>query len=444
MKGLKYHWRAVDLRWLFAFLLMLCLGMTVAIRQAPFSMPDEGAHYLRAYEVSHLHLLNYRNHVGVDIPCNEYLIAAKKYQLTPGIQKKAEEGWMDSSCRVRSINTAGTYSFVPYIPAALSLFITEKLGWKIEDKLVAARGANFAVWFTILFFGLLLIEKGRILMACLVLFPSFFWQLVALSADGSTFAFCLLYVFVVVSAAQQRTVVTPKLIKILLPIAALIGASKGVYVPIALLSFGLWDRLPDKGRFYKLMVCVTPTLVALGVFLLLTGLADPSLIYLGNGANPANQMAGILLDPISFADIIFHSLLQTDLRGVVAPAYAVPNAGRAFGITVVAGVTSAVLLIYSDFGVDRKFRVVAALVFILLLAAVALPLYLTYSPVGAKYILGLQGRYYLPLIPLAFVAGAFNANKIDWIELFRRWQTKSEWIAIISLLGLILACVNIK
>ena len=444
MKDVKYHWRAVDLRWLTALLLMFCLGMTVAVRQAPFSMPDEGAHYLRAYEVSHFHLLNYRNHVGVDIPCDEYLIAAKKYQLTPDIQKKAEDGWMDSSCRVRSVNTAGTYSFVPYIPAALALFITEKLEWKVEDKLVAARGANFAVWFTILFFGLLLIEEGRILMACLVLMPSFFWQLVALSADGSTFAFCLIYVFLVVSTAQQRTVVTPKLMKILLPIAALIGASKGVYVPIALLSFGLWDRLPDKGRFYKLMVCATPTLVALGVFLLLTGLADPSLIYLGNGANPANQMAGILSDPISFADIIFRSLLQTDLRGLVAPAYAVPNAGRAFAITVVAGVASAILLIHSDFGVDRRFRVVAALVFILLLTAVGLPLYLTYSPVGAQHILGLQGRYYLPLIPLAFIAVAVNVTQVKWRQLLKQLQSKSGWIAIIPLLGLILACFNIR
>jgi uncharacterized membrane protein len=444
MNGYKYYWGIIDMRWLIAFLLLFFLGMTVAVRQAPFSMNDEGAHYLRAYEVSNFHLINFRNNVGVDISCDEYLIAAKKYQLTPNIQKKAEDGWKESSCKVRSINTAGTYSFVPYIPSALALFVTERLGWKTEDKLVAARAANFAVWFTVLFFGLLLLKKGRILMVCLVLMPSFFWQLVALSADGSTFAFCLIYIFFIVSIVQQRMVVTLKLFKTLLLVAALIGASKGVYSPLALLSFALWDRLPYKGYFYRLKVCGTPTLVALGVFLLLTGLADPSLVYLGNGANPAMQMAGVLADPISFADIIFQTLLNTDVLGLVAPTSAVPNAGRAFGIMVMAGVTSAILLLYSDFGVDTRFRVVAALVFMLLLIAIGLPLYLTYSPVGGKYILGLQGRYYLPLIPLAFIAVAVNVTKIDRIDLFKRLQSKSEWVAVIPLLGLILACVNIK
>ena len=444
MNGMKYYRETIDIRWCLAFFIMFCLGMTVAVRQAPFSMPDEGAHYMRAYEVSNLHLVNFRNSVGVDIPCNEYLIAAKKYQLTPDIQKKAEDGWRESSCKVRSINTAGTYSFVPYIPAALALFVTERLGWKAEDKLVAARATNFTVWFTVLFFGLLLLKKGRILMVCFILMPSFFWQLVALSADGSTFAFCLTYIFLVVSIVQQKTIVTPKLMAVLVLIAAFIGASKGVYAPLALLSFALWDRLPDKGHFYKLTVCGTPSLVALGIFLLLTGLADPSLIYIGNSANPSKQMAGILADPLSFVGIIFQALLTTDMLGLVAPTYAVPNVGRAFGIMVMAGVTSAILLLHADFGVDSRFRIVAALVLMLLFIAVGLPLYLTYSPVGAKYILGLQGRYYLPVIPLAFVAAAFNVTKIDWIQLFRWLQSKSEWVAIISLLGLILACVNIK
>ena len=124
---------------------ILC-GVGIGLRQAPFNMPDEGAHYLRAYEVSHLHLVNFRGAAGVDIPCNEYLVAAHQYNRIPAAQQKAFDGQHDPACTVKSVNPAGAYSFVPYIPAAFALFVTEKLRWKVEKRLIAARVANFSVF----------------------------------------------------------------------------------------------------------------------------------------------------------------------------------------------------------------------------------------------------------------------------------------------------------
>ena len=444
MKKNPYYWPALDLQWIVGFILLFLVGTGIAYRQASFLMPDEGAHYLRAYEVSHLHLINYRGAAGVDIPCNDYLVAAQKYNRIPSVQQKAIDGQLDPSCRVKSINPAGAYSFVPYIPAAVALFVTEKLNWQVENRLIAARVANFSVWFCILFYGLLLVNKGRMLMACFVVMPSFFWQLVALSADGATLSSCLLYVFLVLRVAQQEIEITPKLVIAMVLVAALIGASKGVYALVGLLSFALWDRLPGKGNVYKIAVLSAPAIAALLTYSILTAIADPSLVYIGTGASPSLQAALLVKNPLLIIELTFRAIADTDVMLLVAPTFAVPNAGRAFGIMVMALLAMGVLMLSSDFGVNPQFRLTAMLVSLVLFISFCLPLYLTYTPVGNQAIAGLQGRYYLPAIPLVFIATAFDAIKFNRSHFITQLHRNSEWIVATSILSLIVAWFNIK
>lgn len=433
-----------NLRWVAVFLLLYGLGVTIAIRQAPFYMPDEGAHYLRAYEVSKLHLINLPSAVGVDIPCREYIVVAKKYHPIALFQTKAEAEQAEPSCQVRTINTAGSYSFVPYIPAAAALALFEKLNWTAESKLLAARIANFSVWFSIVFFSLALLEGGRILMASLILMPSFVWQLVALSADGATLTSCLVYLFFVIRVAQHKLEVTPGMIAILIVLGFFIGASKGVYAPIALFAFGLWRQLPSKGWLYRLCVLSCPMLAALSAFSAQAVLSDPSLIYLGNGANPALQFTYVVQNPMKFMSLIMKSFGEMDVTSLVAPGYAVPNSGQGFGIMVVSLAAISILMVCTDFGIDKAFRLIAGVLVTITLVGISLPLYLTYTPLQFDGILGMQGRYYIPILPIVFIAFSFKASDVNWINFFVELQNRIRWVIFMSALGLIVAVFNIK
>lgn len=435
---------SANLSWLAVVLIFYGLGISIAIRQAPFHMPDEGAHYLRAYEVSKLHLINLPNSVGVDMPCGEYAVVAAKYYPIAFMQKNAVDAQADLACKVRTVSTAGSYSFVPYIPAALALAIIEKFNLTTEGKLAAARIANFSVWFSVLFFSLLLLKGGRVLMGCLILMPSFFWQLVALSADGATVASCLAYVCFVLRIAQRKLHLTRGVIKVLIALAVFIGASKGVYAPVALLAFGLWERLPSKSWLYKLCVLSCPTLAALGIFLAQAALSDPHLVYLGNNANPTLQLSYVAQNPMTFIYLMTQSVSRTEITSLVAPGYAVPNSGRGFGITIVSLGTIAILMACTDFGINKKFRLVSGLLVFVVLSGVCLPLYLTYSPVKFDSILGLQGRYYLPILPLLFITFAFNASNVNWVGFFNQLEKRIHWLMLMSALGLIVAIVNIR
>lgn len=415
------------------------MGLVVAIKQAPFYIPDEGAHYLRTYEVSRLHLLNLRGSVGIEMPCNDYTVVAIQYHPVAWAQAKTEAEQKDPSCVANTRNTAGAYSFVPYVPAAIAMRAAELTGGTVEQRLMASRATGFLVWIGLICFALRGMRHGRMLMACLVLVPSFFWQLVAVSADGATLASSLVYVLTILRVLQTTTVLSRSTLMQLLLTAALLGASKGVYAPLCLLSLALWCHVPARGPLYKLALLSLPTLVCLGIFALFTGLADPSLVFLGNGANPTLQMEYVVNNPWQFAETVYHSVLSTMETGFIAPSYAVPNSGRGYGITVFALVSSGALLLFTTFQARRTTRIIAGLIALVLCFAVCLPLYLTYNPVAQPLMMGLQSRYFLPIIPLVFIALSFDATKVDWGSL----RKYAMWAPILPVIGLFLACINI-
>lgn len=428
-----------DWLWLLSCFFIVCLGLVVAVKQAPFYIPDEGAHFLRTYEVSRLHLLNLRGSIGTDMPCSDYAVAAGKYHPVAWAQAKTEAEQKDPTCVVNTRNTAGAYSFIPYIPAAIAMRTAEHMGGTVEQRLMASRAGGFLVWVSLVFFALRGITGGRSLMACLVLVPSFFWQLVAVSADGAILASSLAYVLIVLKTLQTAPVLTRSTLVQLLLAAALIGASKGVYAPLCLFSWALWGHLPGRGALYKLALLSLPTLVCLGVFALFTGLADPALVFLGNGANPALQMEYVLSQPWQFVETIYRSVGDTLNVGFISPSYAVPNAGRGYGITVFTLVSGVALMMFTSLGLSTPVRWLAALIALVLCVAVCLPLYLTYNPVAQPVMMGLQSRYFLPIIPLVLIAVSFDVTKIDWNNL----RKYAMWAPLLPLIGLYLACINI-
>ena len=62
-------------------------------------------------------------------------------------------------------------------------------------------------------------------------------------------------------------------------------------------------------------------------------------------------------------------------------------------------------------------RAVAAGVFVLLCLGITFALYAAWSPVGASYVEGVQGRYFIPIAPMIFLVAA--NRKFRWTE--SRW-----------------------
>lgn len=417
--------------WILCYITLLAVGIYVAVRQPVFFAPDEGAHYLRAYEISQGHWINSPGNVGTEISCQEFYVASQKYHLTARTQPAAEAGQNDPNCKVLSVNTAGTYSPVSYLPAAAAFIATQ--GAPAEDRLRVGRIANVVTWLTVIMLSLLWLQRGRLLMGSLVVLPVFFWQITMLSADGATLAFGMALVCWVIGLHQRGYGVSTGDILVAAIFAGLMG--KGVYAPLALLCWGLWNQLEHRNALVRFILVNLPCATAIGLLYLTASMADRSLIYLGNGAVPADQLAWILANPMAYLAVLWKTIQAIDLVGMVAPNYTVLHTRNAAQITGLAMISIALLAANTDWGVSRGFKWWAALVMVVCMVGAITPLYLTYTPVGAASILGVQDRYYLPVLPLFVLA--FSSNMADWD--WDAMTSRIRWIALLPLLGLVVA-----
>jgi uncharacterized membrane protein len=119
------------------------------------------------------------------------------------------------------------------------------------------------------------------------------------------------------------------------------------------------------------------------------------------------QLAIVLHDPLGYVRILFSSVIER------APVYALQIVGR-FGwnailLPLIAYPLGAVMLGAGVAnGIGARFGIAQRLWWLAVAAGVALlietAMYLTGTPLGADYIQGTQGRYFLPVLPLVLIA----------------------------------------
>ncbi|MEB6578249.1 DUF2142 domain-containing protein [Enterobacter quasiroggenkampii] len=403
------------------FIFLVIVVIAFSLLKKPFGNPDEGAHFLRAYEVSHFHLINRAGDIGVGINCQDYFSAAKKHFLIAWYQPESES--LDANCMVKSINSAGTYPPLPYLPLAISLSVSKFMHLSVEHSVYFMRIVNgFSCLFLIYFFSsrLLLGQHSVSVLLILAMLPMALSLWASVSADALTLALCLCFIFYILSFDYSRTSLIKRKEWILLYLLAFaIGNSKVGYSMITITPLVL--HFCCNGFMVFKRSLIRSTLLFIGCVLLAVGTSivwvkftDKSLVYLGNGAVPLEQMCFVLKNPLYFISLSVSVVFDVKhLYSTILPLHYGLNGMYmliAFWLLLVnlffACVTN------PHFNLPNKFSCVSrtgCFAFFLILffvfgVVLSLPLYLTYNPVAYDDLLGFQGRYLLPILPILVVS----------------------------------------
>ena len=388
-----------------AILLSLLLGALWSTRGPSFSRPDEAAHYLRAVEVAHGKWLNRSVDLGVDIPCKDYFtIAAKHAPMAFYRDVTGRLDFNDSSCRVRSVNTAGVYLPVSYLFLAPAERIGRALDWPIEDRLVLMRFVNFVGTALLLALAAWLVPRWRAPLLLIAFSPGLMLLRASVSADGMTAALALLFIAWVLRLLSKPR--PPSVVQwaCLFGLGLLLGGCKPVYGLITLCALLLAWR-PDAAhvRLRTGGVALLAAAAVVGVSAAVLRAADPALLQLAYGADPAAQLAWMQQHPLAFPRAVVSGLGWRTFYEMWVPY---GGAVDVRGLTIAWGLS--LLLIGScaigPAAVPAGGRVFAAVLLVLLVLAIALPLYLTYTPPGYANVVGVQGRYLMPLAGLLVFA----------------------------------------
>ena len=415
-----------------AFLLLaLPSAVTLALITPPGHVPDEYNHACRADSLLHGALIGHRGQIDGQIvsgvACNEGLrliiqLPARPTDPTPEIYTRKMDrfsrriAWSAGPAFLEAGSIAG-YMPVFYVPGALAIGVTRAFGGLPAAAFRAMRFANLACFAVIGAFALGIAQRKRGLMACTLLLPMTLSLAASCSQDGLLIACAALACACLTRAGVPGSERWRAAAAVLL---AVVIASKPPYAPLALLLF-----LPAPRPFWPtLAVCALVVLPAVGwVGLELhetsvpphlppapAGPLWPGAPAMFSGPDFAAQFRVLTVRPWRLIALPWRALVSAreallrqaigvlDYLSLVLPA-------PLYGLWLAALGAGALSDAFSGAGpVRNQARLLPVTAVFLSATAVALALYLQWTPVGMPWIGGLEGRYFLPFLPVLALA----------------------------------------
>ncbi len=395
------------------------LAIAFAVATPPFEVPDEPAHFFRVVAASEGHFLTVRRGeaYGQDLPRWAVDSAAASLDSIPGnISRKVSPDWLfqrhpsarsitgrvfveiPKSPRVEKLGyTAASYSLLPYLLPAVAVRAALPLGLSPMGILVMVRLINAGLALAIAALAVRLSGPAAPLIALTATLPMAVLLRSSASADGLTMSVALLATALTIRFECDRS---PREVGTFSPaiVSFLICLTKP-NLPLALLPLTVSHHHLRRPNAFRLAIVAA---VAGGLAVASIWGGDAARAAPGMAAGAASQMSSIASHPAAFLIVLARTWNE------YSPRYLAEMIGK-FGWldTYLPGpliVVAYALLLYSSlvwgprYTAGRRMLIWAFASAAVLLVVVTLQL--TWNAAGNRIVDGVQGRYFLPILPL--------------------------------------------
>ena len=400
----------------------LACGLAFVFGTPPFQAPDETIHFYRAYAVSEGNLSAQRGEdgFGAVLPASlEEIGTGLRGDLPfrPGLKMDPDK--ISAALRVpleperrkfTDYRTSALFKPVGYLPQAVGIAVARLFGAPALVLLYAARLANLLAATVLITIALRRLPAYPWLLTMLALTPMALFLRSSGSADGiGTAAAFLLAATVARLAWGEETRggwANIGDIAIVTVCTAAVCLAKPVYLPLALVVLLIpRGSFPEGRRGVFLLFHGTVTAAAFALALTTAGAVDVS-IRPDAPIDPDRQIADALADPLRVAWILTDDYLRLGRRYV---AQIVGQLGwldvnlpkpLLWGYALVLGVLT-LLDTRPEVAVRPWQRVLLAGLALATMALISASQYASWTPYGASHVEGIQGRYFIPLVPAA-------------------------------------------
>ncbi|MGI4951521.1 MAG: DUF2142 domain-containing protein [Janthinobacterium lividum] len=314
----------------------------------------------------------------------------------------------------------GSYLPAFYLPQLPGLAIGRGLGLSPLGVFYAGRLSAGLVGIALVLTAVSIIPYGRRSLLVIAVLPGTASQFASYSADSLLFGLSFLLIAILVRNAVQPTRMRTGLAAVLMPCMILF---KGVYLPMAAAGLGRAHAWRPRTLLPMVAGAVAGVLL-FGGWLAFAGGQINAQHYQSRRtllpmvtSPPGEQVSFILAHPVTAGTAILSSIVER------LPVFAVDWIGRfgyfnvflpwpAYGLGVFVLLLAAGATRDSSAGPCLAERglwlAIAAAVFVL----VHLALYVTATALGETYVEGVQGRYFLPVLPLVVLACRFTPRPV--------------------------------
>ena len=417
----------------FAFVLLaLPFELILVYLTPPFQVPDENQHYFYARSITEGTILPYEFEGGgmggyitkadvdlvnlfMDIPFHPTVKA------TQAREQKAREVTGADVPVLQNYWQAALYPPVAYAAPAFGLKLGDVLGLGRLDAFYLGRAVNAVFFVLAVALSIWITPIGRPLIAFIFLLPMSLFEGASLSADAFTYALtaltCALVAYMAVRSAARRS--------LLWMAAALALAVAMVKLPLIALAVPVVVLAWRQSRRMAAIMAAAILVVWIGWVLHVTltdsfGAWQKSL----NGISSKDQLTFLLHHPLAVFKVAWMTLRYNGsfyVYSVIGLLGWVDTwlAGWVYALAIGVGVlVGAGTIASGQAAVPAEVRLSFAAAGLIAAALTFAALYLTWTPVGNPAVVGVQGRYFTPILAILAmsVAGLFANRRASAIE----------------------------
>ncbi len=390
---------------------LIPVGMLYVFFIAPSYVPDEQAHILKSYEISTGKIITPIKEDGTsktEIPkffADNMIPVISKY----GEFNLASMESTDYNEIVEEENTAKSYPAILYIFSSIGFLIGRIFGINGIFTIYLARLFNLAFLLIMGYYSMKIIPFGKIIIGVILFLPMSLQQGASISADCVLNAVSIMYIAYTLYLINKNNNIKWFEKVIYIAMSIIIGISKIVYIPIIGLSllFIKKKNITKKQKTAFIIATILIAIICSASWFIFTQRYQSSSSQSGylqeNNVNTAEQIKTIINNPRIIIEVIKNTIKDgAYIEGAIGSQLGWLN----IEISNIVIIMFIAILALSPFLSETKeeFKniekawvlIIAFGIYILIILA----LYLVWTSVGLDKVLGVQGRYLIPILPL--------------------------------------------
>lgn len=415
-------------------IISLIFGLAILFLTPPFRVADEPVHFLRAIEVSNGNFYNsYYKYKNLYKNCdNNYFssihyIKAKK--LLPNELK--DYNIPIPNKKVLTLHNATGYSPIMYLVSGSGVNIAKTMNKNLLFAFYLARLFNLIFWTSIIALSIKITPIFKYPFLFCALLPMSIFQGMSVSADSYTNAISFLFIAFLFSLIYSKQEIKPRHLAVFASLSLLSSLAKISIFPIFLFLIipnAKFKNLKfQKFTFFILILFLNLLLISLWQKINYTNirsLVDFEMhrqIILNHPMWVLNYLIKTLFYKINNTYFLLDEIIG--VLGWLNISF------QPWLYNSVLFVFVSMFIFIKEFGVKISHRILSLLIICVFILSVFILMYLLWDDPRTELIEGVQGRYFIQILPLVFLL--FAQNKINFSE-------KATKIYKICLVGFIL------